>query len=77
MPYFREEDIPEPMCGGSCRDVGWEGHWNDLSKPQEIVCPDCGIAMKPAFNEYSIESKKDIFFASVPSHYPGEKPEFY
>ena len=33
--------------------------------------------MKPEFEEYLIESKRDVFFATVPTHYPNERPEFY
>jgi hypothetical protein len=53
-PYFRDEDIPEPMCEGSYRDLNWEGKWDDPTRPKEITCPVCGVTLKPDFEEYEI-----------------------
>jgi hypothetical protein len=36
MPYFSEEDIPEPFCSGSYTEAGWEGQWDDPSRPQKL-----------------------------------------
>jgi hypothetical protein len=77
MPYFRAEDIPEPSCAGSLTDIGWEGAWDDPNRPQEIACPICKVRMKPDFDEYMVETKRGIYFATVPAHYPNERPEFF
>lgn len=72
MPYFTAEDIPEPFCDGSLTDLGWEGRWDDASRPREIVCPICRARLWADLDEYLIGEKKGLFFASVPSHYGGE-----
>lgn len=73
-PYFRDEDIPEPVCEGSFHDLNWEGKWDDPTRRKEIVCPVCGVTLKPDYEEYEIDEKKGLFFAWMPSHYPGEVP---
>ena len=36
-PYFREEDVPEPVCEGSFANFGWEGAWDD--RPKSATAP--------------------------------------
>ena len=71
-PYFRDEDVPEPMCEGSFSELNWEGAWNDPARPKEIVCPVCGVKLTPEYEEYAIDQKQGIFFISMPMHYPGD-----
>ena len=67
-PYFREEDVPEPMCEGSFVELNWKGSWNDPARPKEIVCSVCGVKLKPDFEE----DEPGVFFMYMPHHYPGE-----
>jgi hypothetical protein len=71
-PYFREKDIPEPMCEGSYLELNWEGAWDDPARPKEIVCPVCGVKLTPDCVEYAGDDKS-ICFISMPHHYPGEE----
>jgi hypothetical protein len=73
-PYFRYEDIPEPACEGSFVELDWEGAWNDPARPKEIICPVCRVKLTPDCEEYVIESKKGVFFITMPIHYPGAVP---
>ena len=80
MPYFHAWAAPGLYCKGSLRDLGWEGRMDDPSQPQMISCPVCGLKMKPEFNGFEFhefEGKEGIFWASVPNHYPGKRPEYY
>jgi len=74
VPYFRPEDIPEPMCDGSFEDLSWEGHWEDPNRPTEYICSKSGAHLKLDFEEFIIEEEKDLIFACIPMHYPGEPP---
>ena len=72
MPYFTAADIPEPSCERSLNDLGWEGAWEDASRPRLITCPLCGARLWADFEQYIEGPKKGLFYASVPGHYPGE-----
>ena len=74
-PYFRPEDIPEPMCDGSFIEFSWEGRWEDPARPIDHKCTKCGILLRLDFEEYETEEKKGLVFAYIPMHYPGESPE--
>jgi hypothetical protein len=73
-PYFSPDDVPAPFCEGSFLQLTWEGAWDDPARPQEIVCPTCGLTLIPECEEYGSEEKKGLFFISMPTHYPGETP---
>ena len=75
MPYFTEADIPEPYCGDSLNDLGWEGAWEDASRPRQIICTLCGAKLWADLEEYIEGPKKGLFFAGVPTHYSGENSE--
>jgi len=73
-PYFRQEDVPETACEGSFIELDWEGAWDDPARPKEIICPVCGVKLKPVCEEYATETMKGIFFVTMPVHYSGEVP---
>jgi hypothetical protein len=39
MPYFKESDIPEPLCDGSLKELEWEGilEFSDEDAMREVA----------------------------------------
>lgn len=80
ISYVREPEAPRRSCEGSLKGVGWEGRKDDPGLPREIRCPACDALMKPeldAFAFYEFEDKDDLYWASVPVHFPGRRPRHY
>ena len=73
MPYFTDDDIPEPCCEGSFIELDWEGTSPDDPTFPRLICPFCSINLGITAEEVLCGPKKGLFFASVPIHYPGSK----
>jgi hypothetical protein len=71
MPYFTDDDIPEPYCEGSLIELDWEGTSPDDPTFPKLICPYCGINLWLTANKILCGPKKGLFYACVPLHYPG------
>lgn len=80
VSYVRAPDAAGRSCEGSLKGVGWEGRKDDPGQPAEVRCPACEAMMKPeldAYAFYEFEDKDDLYWASIPVHFPGKRPRHY
>ena len=80
ISHIRTPDAAGRTCEGSLTGAGWEGRKDDPGQPREVRCPACEALMKPeldAYAFYEFEDKDDLYWASVPVHFPGQRPRHY